>query len=288
MLVRSGTGASLRLLVGVLIVGLCHAQGGGVSETFAKAFPTFQVRQSGPSPVLGLLSEAQLFSKQSDGASKLDIGGIQVLRIQSQVEWTHQFQGPGSGTKFFSLHVHPSLGSIIEVGGARLGFVEAPSGKTVQLIVDLPTGDHTEWKKLPILVRTGQYRGAQLAVLPPITIRLDPIRGVWDLFVGPRLAKAGMPMLPGMFQNSGVRIRGGSSGIWLMGLLNSSYNPLFKDANVDGVDDDIQTIAAARASVGRPPSREDVITLWQEELRKRPPLPLMARAPSPDKPTGSK
>jgi hypothetical protein len=284
----NGFWANRMLFLGLLLGCHCYADAVGGSESFSKAFPSFRPRPSGVNPTLAVVTEAPLVSRQSDGSSQLQVSGLRVLAIQAQREWVHTFQGPSGSTRFVSLHVYPSVGSIVQVGGARLGFVETPSGKSVQLMVDTLTGGHVEWKKLPIQIRTSLYRGAQLAVLPPVTIRLDTTRGVWDLFIGPRLAKAGLPMLPGISQSSDVSIRGGSAGIWVMGLLGSPYNPLFRDEDGDGVDDTIQTIARERAPAGRSPSREDVITVWQEELRKRPPVPLFAKAPTPDKPTASK
>jgi len=78
-----------------------------------------------------------------------------------------------------------SLGSVIEVAGAKIGISEssAVSGYASGMV----KGGYSDWEDTHLSVPFDSYEGTRFATLPVLTVRLDPEAGVLDRTIRPPL-----------------------------------------------------------------------------------------------------
>lgn len=230
--------------------------------------------------------EERLLPGSASGVSSLARDGLAILSVGPQREWTSQTQGRAEGPVFVTVHLLPSVATVVSIGGARLGFVESPSGGTLQAMYDDPGPSGRQWRTLPLHVAAERYAGAELASMSPITVRLESARGVWDLYYGRRLVAAGLPLVERSGASTPVRLRGGEKGVWVLGVVGSLENPLFSDSNRNGVEDAWERSAGggALAAAGAPEAdRAALLARWREAARTSPTRPLSAPRPRPDR-----
>jgi len=238
-----------------------------------------------------------------DGASKLPAGkvqadsleavgsdvvraekrGIDYLVLSPEREWLRPLRGGArEEVTFVSFSVYASLSTIIRVGDAWLGVIEASSQGSAQLVAGHPGKEGIDWQPLGYQLRVEAYDGKPLAALPVLTVRLDPKAGVWDLYSDARLVAEGLPLYQsGRRQDAGeFYLRGGKEGAYILGLVMADENPLYTDANANGIDDRFEQrsrgeLLPADASAAE---RKTLAQAWRADARvNRPPSLLVPR-----------
>ncbi len=167
------------------------------------------------------------------GARVMTKQDLVFLGIEAGQEWSRPLRGSAKDTIFVSFLAYGSIGTVIDIGGARL--VVEPGNKPGYALIRVgsaaaSTGAFSE------LIKVEQHDSAPLAALPVLTVRLDPVANVWDLFVFQRLVADGIPLneLKGARQFS---LQAGAQGAWILNLTTAAENPLFVDANSNGIED---------------------------------------------------
>jgi len=94
-----------------------------------------------------------------------------------------------------------------------------------------------QWKSLNYHVATGKYDGKNFAALPTLTVRLDPSAGTWDVFSGSRMIADNLPLIDGKKNDRRIIVTAGTEGAWVSGLVLADENPIYEDANANGIDD---------------------------------------------------
>ncbi|MBM3866933.1 MAG: hypothetical protein FJ381_13765, partial [Verrucomicrobia bacterium] len=197
--------------------------------------------------------------------------GVAYLDLPAGAEWSRPLRAGGKGALHVVLVAQVSAGTIVEAGGARLGFIPSPAERALQVMSDDPVAG---WRPLGLHLGTAPHAGRSLAAAPVLTLRLDPARRRWDLFAGPRLVAADLPAGPGAA--AWIRVRAGGEGAWLQEVLQSDDHPWCEDADRDGVDD---AFAAKRRTGSAASPRGDLVAAWREEQRRRPPPPARVVRP---------
>jgi hypothetical protein len=113
---------------------------------------------------------------------------------------------------------------------------------------------------------------------------MDPTEGIWDLYFGSRQLADGLTLNAG---ESRVLVHGGEGGAWVCGLVQSADNPLFEDANANGIDDGFERerIGQLLARGSSSSARSDVAKQWRDDARAHPPAAWLAERPRPDRMT---
>jgi hypothetical protein len=228
-----------------------------------------------------------LTASAAAGASRSRRDEVDVLALDAGREWSRPLRGSLRDVSFVSFQLHLSQGSIVEVGGARLGLTASPIGGNLQLMFDDPTAGALRWRTLNFHAGAGRYGGRDLAALPTLTVRLDPVNGTWDLYSGSRLLADSLPMIGEKKEERRFVLRAGSEGAWLSGLVISDENPLYEDTNANGIDDAFErqirgAVLARSASVT---DRRAVVQQWREAQRRKSPAALYVQRPRPDRVT---
>jgi len=230
--------------------------------------------------------EERLTPGPAGGSANKFRDGLEILALNTQQDWATQTIGRVDGPTFVTLHILPSVATVVSIGGARLGFVESPSGGTLQLMFDAPSPSGRQWRLLPMHVKAERYDGLEMASMTPITVRLENARGLWDLYYGQRIVATGLPLVERTSTTTPVRVRAGEKGSWILGVVGALENPLFGDTNRNGIEDTWEREAAGGRllAVGAPESeREALVLRWRDALRSSPTKPLQAPRPKPDR-----
>ena len=118
-----------------------------------------------------------------------------------------------------------------------------------------------------------------------LTVALDPAAGVWHLYSGSRLLADHLPLLAGKGNDRQFTVTAGTEGAWICGLVQSDENPLYEDANFNGVDDAFEkqqfggTVLPATATL---PDRQQLAQQWKAAQRTKAPAALFLNRPLPD------
>ncbi|MSU50106.1 MAG: hypothetical protein EXS37_13650 [Opitutus sp.] len=155
---------------------------------------------------------------------------------------------------------------------------------SLQLMFDDSATGTLQWKTLNFQLGTGKYGGKNLAARPTLTVRLDPGTSTWDLFSGSRLLADNLPMIAARKDQRQFLVRAGGEGAWLTGLVMAAENPLYEDANANGIDDAFErqkrgTLAAASVTIA---DRNLLAQEWKDAQRKKAPPALFVKRPLPD------
>ena len=218
------------------------------------------------------------------GVTKTKKDDVDLLTVDGAKEWSRPLRGSPRDVSFVSFQLHASGSTVVDIGGARLGLTLSPASGSLQLMYDDSATGALQWKPLNVHVGTGKYGGRMLAPLPTLTVRLDPGTGTWDLFSGSRLLADNLPMIVANKDRRQFLVRAGGEGAWLSGLVMADENPLYEDANANGIDDAFErqkrgALAAVSTSASE---RTALAQEWKESQRQKAPPALFVTRPQPD------
>ena len=157
------------------------------------------------------------------------------LALEAGKTWSRPLRGAPHEKTFVSFLAYASVGTVLDIGGAQIEVKPSTKAGYAQVgWVGPKAGSPTP--TVLGLMKLEKHEGADLVALPVLTLRLDPGAGVWDLFAFQRLVADDVPLSAA----KGVRefsIKPGAQGAWVLNLVTSDDNPLFVDANANGIDD---------------------------------------------------
>ena len=219
------------------------------------------------------------------GVSKSLQDKLDTLVIEAGKEWSRPLRGSGREVTFASFQVYGSQTTIIEIGGARLGLTAGPIPGSLQLMFDNSTAGTLAWKPLNVHVSAGKYGGHSLAALPTLTVALDSAGGFWHLYSGSRLLVDHLPLIAAKRDNRQFTVKAGTEGAWVCGLVLADENPLYEDANVNGIDDAFErqklgVLLPAGAAIS---TRQQLAQDWKAAQRAKAPPALFVNRPMPDR-----
>lgn len=208
-------------------------------------------------------------------------GDVGFLALDAGRDWSRPLRGSPRDVTFASFLAYGSAGTTFDLAGARIAI--QPGAKPGQARVAVLAASGAPVSTFDYTVKIERYVGAALAALPVFTVRLDPAAGVWDLFVFDRLLAEDLPLAP----VAGARrftLQAGREGAWLCGLVLSDENPLFVDANANGIDDafEAQERGALLAVAAPAADRRQLAFQWKQSQRAAPLTPWALRRPAPD------
>lgn len=187
----------------------------------------------------------------SDGAAEIEKGespqGEQYLRVKASVEpkeirW--QLPAIKESVVFVQFMIAPAISAgetlypLMDVCGAAITFVEEEDG-IARLYANTDDESVPSEKLVAINVDGSACEWIQL------TLRLDRATGVWDLFVDGELILVSQPLT-----NKGGRaltLRGVSQDYFVDALWAGAGNPLFPDADSDGIPDIVEYVNGTNA-----------------------------------------
>lgn len=220
--------------------------------------------------------------KSVSGRRTLTQNSGRVIELDAEKDWERPLQQSTSGVLFVSFSLYGSPQTEITVGGARLGIIDSPIAGNLQLMVGEPGAEGLQWRPVGLHFNLDTYRGRSLADLPVLTVRLDPTAGIWDLYFGSRQLADGLALNPG---DGRFLVHAGSDGAWVCGLVQSADNPLFEDANGNGIDDafEREKLGQLLARDANSAARSDAAKQWRDYARTHPPAAWLADRPRPDR-----
>ncbi len=235
--------------------------------------------------VTGKFSVDELSASGVAGASKGKRDNVDYVALDSGKEWTRPLRGNPHDVTFVSFQVYASQTTIIDVAGARLGFTASPVSGSLQVMFDDSTTGAPQWKSLNYHVATGKYDGKNFAALPTMTVRLDPEAGTWDVFSGSRMIADNLPLIDAKKNDRTFDVRAGTEGVWITGLVLADENPLYEDANNNGIDDNFERSQRGGLLLAADVSKTDKQYLsqqWKNAQRTKSPPALLVNRPLPD------
>ena len=224
----------------------------------------------------------------SPGASPESVksrkAGRDVLTVRAGTEWSRPLRGSSREPQFISFLVCASQSTIVEIDGARLGITLSPADASLQVMFDEPGSGGLQWRSLGLHVPIEAYAGEELVSLPLMTVHLDPVAGVWSLYIGLRMVADHLPLISGPGMQRKFTLKGGNAGVWLGELVMADENPLYEDANGNGIDDAFEkqkrgNVLAPNANLA---DRKSLAQEWQASQRTTLPPALFVRRPIPD------
>ena len=128
------------------------------------------------------------------------------------------------------------------------------------------------------------FGGTRMAALNIVTVKVDRQARTWTMWFRDVLVAVDMPLVDSDGGAPQIRVTAGKGGAWLCGLVCSDENPLFEDANDNGVPDDFEMkilgkLLSKDASVQ---TRANLRLAWDEEKSSRPPSEFVLTTPLPD------
>ncbi len=280
--------STTKLLLGIttslLLAGICAAQ---TTPALAPlGLPRLkELAQAGEAaPVArAKFADTDLTVRGVAGARNGEKRGAKFLALDATKGWSQPLRGKPGEILFVSFSVNGSLGTVIEVGGARLIVVESAITHYATLVLDETTPAGVNWRELGLHAPLEQYDARSLASFSVLTLRLEPANGVFDLYQGSRLVADHLPYNSGK-DNRQVTIYGGDAGAMINGLVQSDENPLYEDANANGIDDRFEQQKNGRLLAANIPAadRKALIKDWRDSQRTARPAALFVNLPRPD------
>lgn len=214
------------------------------------------------------------------GATKAKKNSIDYLALDGGKEWSRPLRGAVENVTFVSFHLYGSIGTVVEIGGVKLGITASDVPNYAQLMAKSGAKD---WCSLGLNVPFKTYGGKTLAALPVLTVRLDSDEGTFDVYRDAQLLAVNLSVAAGNAPRRFV-VTSGAGGAWICGLVQSDENPLYEDSNSNGVDDQFERrkrggVAAQKSSL---PERKQLAEEWRMEQRTRPGEALFYRGPASD------
>ena len=228
-------------------------------------------------------ADADLTVRGVTGARNGEKRGAKFLALDATKGWSQPLRGKPGEILFVSFSVNGSLGTVMEVGGARLIVVESAITHYATLVLEESTPAGVKWRELGLHSPLEQYDTRALAAFSVLTLRLDPANSVFDLYQGSRLVADHLPYQSGK-DNRQVTIYGGDAGAMINGLVQSDENPLYEDTNANGIDDRFEQQKKGRLLAANTPAadRKALIKDWRESQRTQRPAALFVNLPRPD------
>lgn len=211
------------------------------------------------------------------------------LTLDAGKTWTRPLRGSPNEITFVSFLAYGAIGTMFDVGGAKLTIKAGKKPGYAELALVNPAPATPASAASPIAAYSAQIKlethdGIALAALPVLTVRLDPAAGVWDLFVFQKLVAEDVPLSAA----NGARqfaLTAGAQGAWVMNLTMSDENPLFVDANRNGIDDAFEQTkqkGALLATNAPAADRKKLATEWKNSPSVAAAQPWKVRRPVPD------
>ncbi len=237
----------------------------------------------------GKFAVDDLAANAAPGAAKGKKDDVDVLTLESGKEWSRNLRGSGRDVTFVSFQFHGSQTTIVEIGGARLGLTAGPVAGSLQLMFDDSTTGTLQWKSLNVHLGTSRYDGKNFATPHTLTVYLNPTAGVWHLYSGSRLLADHLPLIAARRDNRQFTLKAGIEGAWLTGLVLADENPLYEDANANGIDDRFELQArGALLPADAPIELQRLLAQeWKAAQRKKAPPALFVKRPQPDRPVAA-
>ena len=208
-------------------------------------------------------------------------GNVDIVVLKGAAVLSRPMRAKKGELSFISFGLLGSLGTIVDVGGAKIGVGESSLiNGYANIMVSRDGGD---WVATPLNVPFRRYDGSRLATLPVLTIRLSPVDGIFDLYANSQLLVEGIDYTA-TANNRQIRFIAGVGGANLMGLVQSDENPLYLDQNRNGIDDDFE-LAHTGALAKKNSTKQDLKMLhseWRKAERFVPPPPLFVARPRAD------
>ena len=221
--------------------------------------------------VLTLVPGQQTSSKQRGGAA--------YLEIEPKVEWQQKLRNQRDSVNYVSFSLYASLGTQIDVGGASLVIEQSDRDPSYAAIQAADPQDKIIHHEMPWML----FGGARMAPLYIVTVMLDRKAGTWAMWFRDMLVAVDMPLSPKL-DAAQIRITAGKAGAWFCGLVCSDENPLFEDANDNGVPDDFEQklLGAVLSKSASEQTQANLRLAWDEARKSRPPSEFFLTTPLPD------
>jgi hypothetical protein len=126
---------------------------------------------------------------------------------------------------FVSFLAYASEGSTIDLGGAKLTITGSTKSGYVKLMVGVAPDAKSAPRELTDLFKLEAHDKALVAALPVLTIRLDPVAGVWDLYMFNRLIAEDIPLVNPKGSDKKFTVHAGAQGALLFSVVDSDENP---------------------------------------------------------------
>jgi hypothetical protein len=226
-----------------------------------------------------------LAANAAPGAAKGKKDDVDVLTLDAGKEWSRNLRGSPRDVTFVSFQLQASANTIIDIAGARLGITASAVDRSLQLMFDDSATGTLQWKSFNLHIGSGRYEGKAMAALTTLTVRLDPANNVWDLYSGSRLLADRLPLIANKKEDRRFVLRAGAEGAWLSGLVLADENPLYEDANANGIDDAFErqnrgVILPANAPLDL---QRAIAQEWKTAQRRKAPPALHVKRPQPDR-----
>lgn len=278
LLYAMNTSRNLRLLVlaGTVASLTVGAAAPAPTPTSAPTLELPRLKRQGKAPPVAPLQRAKVtlddlsIEGTADAKAARD-QGLNYLAVDPGKQINRPLRGALNEVTFVSFFVYASVGSSIEVGGAQLSIVAGQKPGLAQLLLGPVTTAQASAHELACAVKLERHGNASLAPLPILTVRLDPVLETWDVFLFERLLLAGLPLDVSKREKK-FTISAGSEGAWLLGLVSSDENPLFVDANGNGVEDVFERnkLGTLLGSNAAGPARSELQSAFQTSQRSVP------------------
>lgn len=213
---------------------------------------------------------------------------VPYVAVDAGKDLSRPIRGGARDVTFVSFQLQGSAGTTLAIGGAQLSIGPANKDGFAPMRVGQPNGNTKTpiWRDLPHVVKVDTFGGAPLAVLPVVTVRLDPVAGNWDLYIFHRLVAEDLSLInPPKGANKTFDLRAGPRGAWLSALVSADENPLHLDTNRNGIDDTFektQNKGVLLAATAPAAQRTALVKQWQEAQKAANPRPWSTRSPAPD------
>lgn len=211
---------------------------------------------------------------------------VTYLSVPPRQAFATTLRGKPKDILFVSFLVYGSDGTTIDVAGAKLSIAPAAvKAGYGQLSVAQTTAQGITLQPIGEMALFELHDGANVASLPWITLRIDPGAGIWDLYHSNRLVLSDLPLTksPGVSPKT-FSLTAGKEGAMICSLVSSDENPLFVDANNNGIDDDFEK-AARRTLLDadlNPAERTKLAGEWKAYQAAAGVKPWAIRRPLPD------
>ncbi len=196
-------------------------------------------------------------------------GKIPYLAIAPGTEWTTPLRPLRAGANYTTFTLQASLDSVVSVDGVFVSLVKSTLPGYATMMVGYPKANAIEWVSLFHDVEVRPYSGQLMGTLAIVTICTDTEAHQWSISLCDRLAAHDLPLgpvspgIPRIFS-----VKAGAAGAWVCGVATSDENPVFEDANHNGVRDsfEIKLLGAPLDRKASRETREQLIQMWKERM----------------------
>ena len=277
---------SLQIFVAsLLLIGTCAAQSPSPIAPLGLPRLKEQSKSGEAAPVArSKFADTDLAARGAAGARSGQKRGAKFLALDAAADWSRPLRGKSGDTLFVSFSVYGSAGTILEIAGAKVGIVDSEITNYAQLVVaDPAVTSGSPWLRLALHVPFQKYEDRLLGSFSVLTVRLDPVSNSWDLYMGTHMLAEDLPLNP-TSKNAQFIVHAGEAGAMLNGLVQSDENPLYQDANANGIDDAFENAKRGRllTASDTKASRKELIQQWRDHQRTELPAALFVTLPAPD------